>query len=46
MSDDEDWQNVPILNWNRNNRKVKLNTNWDDNRNPDYAVPVCRDCSM
>ncbi len=40
-----DWQNVPILNWNRNNREVNLNANWDDNRNQNYAVPRCRDCS-
>lgn len=39
----EDWTNVPILNWNRTNRKVNLNANWDDNRNSNYAVPVRRD---
>lgn len=41
----EAWTNVPILNWNRHNRKVNLNANWDDNRDSNYAVPVCRDCS-
>lgn len=41
----EAWTNVPILNWNRPNRKVNLNANWDDNHNWNYAVPVCRDYS-
>ena len=43
----EAWRNVPNLNWNSGNRKVKLNANWDDNRNYNWACPVvlCRDCS-
>lgn len=36
---------MPILNWNRINRKANLNANWDDNRNWNYAVPVVRDYS-
>jgi hypothetical protein len=36
---------VPYLNWNQFNRKVKLNANWDDNRNYNWACPVRRDCS-
>jgi len=39
------WTNVPILNWNRHNRKVNLNANWDDNHNWNYALPVRRDYS-
>ena len=41
----ETWTNVPILNWNRTNRKVNLNASRDDNRNWNYALPVHRDCS-
>lgn len=37
------WRNVVYL--NRNDSRPNLNANWDDNRNSNYAVPVCRDCS-
>jgi hypothetical protein len=39
------WSYVPYLNWNRNDRKVKLNANWADNVNNNWAAPVVRDCS-
>lgn len=44
----EAWRNLPYLNWNSANRKVKLNANWDDNRNYNWACPVVvrRDCSQ
>ena len=32
-------RNVPIANFNRDDRQVNLNVNWEDNRNPNYAVP-------
>ncbi len=43
--DDEPWQNVPYVNWNRDNAKVKLNANWRSNENSDYSVPVLRESS-
>lgn len=41
--DNEPWQNVPYVNFNRDNRKVKLNANWYDNANDNLAVPVFRE---
>lgn len=34
------WQNVPNVWFDRDDSKVKLNYNWDDNRNCNYAVPA------
>jgi len=34
---------VPYLNWNRDNRQVKLNANYADNADPNWAVPVFRE---
>lgn len=34
------WTNCPYLNWNQTNRKVKLNANWTDNVNNQWAAPV------
>ncbi len=36
---------MPNLNWNADNRKVKLNANNSDNRNEKWAVPVLRESS-
>lgn len=44
-NDDESWQNVPYVNWNRDNAKVKLNANWRSNDNSNYSVPVLRESS-
>jgi hypothetical protein len=40
------WQNVLYVNWNSVNGKVKLNANWVDNHNQNWAAPVLRDCSI
>lgn len=42
----EAWRHVPYFHWHRDNRKVKLNANWDDNSNRNYAAPVVWDCSF
>ena len=39
VPDNDPWTNVPNLNFNRDNRKIKLNYNWNDNCNPKWAVP-------
>lgn len=38
------FENVPIANRNRANRKLKLNANFADNGNPNYCVSVFREC--
>lgn len=38
---DGDWRSVPILDWDRSSREVKLDAGWGGDRNPDCAVPVC-----
>lgn len=38
--DEKQWQNVPYVNFNRDNHQVKLNSNWNDNSNDNLAVPV------
>ena len=43
--DDEAWQNVVIVNFNRDNRQVNVNANDRSNDNSDYAVPVLRESS-
>ena len=37
------WTNVPIVNRNLNDGKVKLNANDQSNDNSDYSVPASRD---
>ena len=39
------WRNVPNVNFNRDNRKVKLNANSDDNANDNWSVPSSRECA-
>ena len=39
VSDENPWHNVPNLNFNRDDRKIKLNYNWNDNHNPNWSVP-------
>jgi hypothetical protein len=39
VSDENPWTNVPNLNFNRDNRKIKLNYDWYDNHNSHWAVP-------
>ncbi len=39
VSDENPWQNVPNLNFNRDDRKIKLDENWYDNTNSSWAVP-------
>jgi hypothetical protein len=39
VSGENPWQNVPNLNFNRNDRKIKLDENWYDNDNSNWAVP-------
>lgn len=41
-----DWSNVPYLNRWDDNRQLKLNANWADNDNPNWASPSVRDCSQ
>lgn len=36
---------MPYVNFNRDNRQVKLNANWYDNGNDNLAVPVFREFS-
>jgi hypothetical protein len=43
--DGDAWRNVPNVNFNDENRQVKLNSNWNDNSNDNLAVPSFRDCS-
>ena len=43
--DDEAWQNVVIVNFNRDNRQVNVNANDRSNDNSDYSVPVLRESS-
>jgi hypothetical protein len=38
VSGENPWQNVPNMNFNRNDRKIKLNYNWYDNYNSNWAV--------
>lgn len=38
VSDENQWQNVPNLNFNRSVRKIKLNCNWYDNCNSNWAA--------
>lgn len=40
----DSWTNVPIVNLNRNDGKVKLNANDQSNDNSGYSVPASRDC--
>ena len=40
-----DWSNVPYLNRWDDDRQLKLNDNWADNRNDNWASPSVRDCS-
>ncbi|MFH1620750.1 MAG: hypothetical protein ABIB04_01555 [Patescibacteria group bacterium] len=44
--DDEAWQNVVIVNFNRDNRQVNVNANDRSNDNSDYSVPVLRESSL
>jgi hypothetical protein len=39
VSDENPWQNLPDLNFDRSDRKIKLNYNWYDNYNSDWSVP-------
>ncbi|HWQ99684.1 MAG TPA: hypothetical protein VN397_02440 [Candidatus Methylomirabilis sp.] len=39
VSDENPWQNVPNVNFNRDARKIKLNYDWYDNYNSYWAVP-------
>jgi len=41
--DDDAWQNVVIVNFNRDNRQVNVNAYDRSNDNSDYSVPVLRD---
>ncbi len=43
--DDEAWQNVVIVNFNRDNRQVNVNANDRSNDDSDYSVPVLRESS-
>lgn len=45
MDGNGEWSNVPILNFNRDDRKVNLNANDAGNRNRNYAVPSRRESS-
>lgn len=45
VSSENPWQNVPNLNFDRDDRKVRLNYNWYDNANSNWAVPSSRDSS-
>lgn len=38
--DDPAWSNVPYLNFNVDNRQMKLNANRCDNANPNWSVPL------
>lgn len=40
---EEAWRNVPYVNFNRDDRQVKLNANPDDNSNDNLAVPCFRE---
>ena len=40
----QQWMNVPNVNFDRDDRKVKLNANWSDNANDNWSVPVPREC--
>lgn len=40
-----DWSNVPYLNRWDDNRQLKLNANWADNADSNWASPSVRDCS-
>ena len=40
-----DWSNVPYLNRWDDDRQLKLNDNWADNRNDNWSSPSVRDCS-
>lgn len=42
-NDDESWNNVPYVNWNRDNGQVNLNANWRSNDNSNYSVPDLRE---
>ncbi|RWZ78756.1 MAG: hypothetical protein EOT05_03335 [Candidatus Microsaccharimonas sossegonensis] len=39
------WSNVPYLNRWDDDRQLKLNDNWADNRNDNWSSPSVRDCS-
>ncbi len=39
VSDENSWQNVPNVHFNRDDRKIKLNYDWYDNDNSNWAVP-------
>lgn len=39
VPDEKPWTNVPNLNFDRDDRKIKLNYNWSDNYNSNWAVP-------
>lgn len=41
-----DWSNVPYLNRWDDDRQLKLNDNWADNRNVNWSSPSVRDCSL
>ena len=43
VSGNKSWSNVPNLNFNRDNRQVKLNADNRDNRNDNWAVPEFRE---
>ena len=40
-----DWSNVLYLNRWDDDRQLKLNGNWADNRNDNWSSPSVRDCS-
>ena len=39
-----DWSNVPYLNRRDDDRQLKLNDNWADNANDNWASPSVREC--
>jgi len=42
-TDEKQWRNVPYVNFNYDDRQVKLNSNWNDNSNDNLAAPSFRD---
>ena len=40
-----DWSLVPFLSRWDDDRQLKLNDNWADNRNDNWSSPSVRDCS-
>ena len=43
-SGESEWRNAPYGNWNADNGKANVNSNWTDNRNQSYAAPVVWEC--